>query len=188
LPNSDSTFERRLLATTGSIFLALVAIAAVDVVADLMEGTSAKHVMVEGLMLLIGLVGIVYVARQTVAAQRRARAATQVASSLSRDVESLRGDVERWRAEAGAFVAGLAVAIDRQFERWGLSPAEKEVGLLLLKGLSHKEIASVREVTEATARQQAGAVYRKAGIGGRTELSAFFLEDLLLPKGAQKAG
>jgi hypothetical protein len=30
-------------------------------------------------------------------------------------------------------------------------------------------------------RQQAIAVYRKSGLAGRAELSAFFLEDLLLP-------
>ncbi len=30
-------------------------------------------------------------------------------------------------------------------------------------------------------RQHAVAVYRKSGLSGRAELSAFFLEDLLLP-------
>ena len=74
-------------------------------------------------------------------------------------------------------------ALDRQFQRWALSPAEKEVALLLLKGLSHKEIAEVRSITEATARQQARAVYKKAGLSGRADLAAFFLEDLLLPGG-----
>ena len=69
----------------------------------------------------------------------------------------------------------------RYRERWSLTPAEKEVALLLLKGLSHKEIAQARSITEATARQQARAVYRKAGLSGRNELAAFFLEDLLLP-------
>ncbi len=74
-------------------------------------------------------------------------------------------------------------AINRQFTRWALSPAEREVGLLLLKGLSHREIAQVRSTTETTIRQQALALYRKSGLGSRAELSAFFLEDLLLPVG-----
>ena len=59
--------------------------------------------------------------------------------------------------------------------------AEEEVGLLLLKGLSMKEIADLRGTSERTAREQAGAVYAKAGLSGRAELSAFFLEDLLPP-------
>ena len=76
---------------------------------------------------------------------------------------------------------GLGAAIDAQFDRWGLSSAEREIALLLLKGLSHKEIAVVRQTSEKTVRQQSLAVYRKAGLSGRAELSAFFLEDLLLP-------
>jgi DNA-binding NarL/FixJ family response regulator len=57
---------------------------------------------------------------------------------------------------------------------------EREVGLLL-KGLSHKEIADARSISETTIRQQALAIYRKSGLRSRAELSAFFLEDLLLP-------
>jgi DNA-binding NarL/FixJ family response regulator len=66
----------------------------------------------------------------------------------------------------------------------GRTPArsEREVGLLLLKGLSLKDIAVVRGASEATVRQQAQAIYRKADLAGRAELSAFFLEDLLLPR------
>lgn len=79
------------------------------------------------------------------------------------------------------FARGLRRALDRQFARWSLSPAEREVLLLLLKGLSHKEIAEVRSTSETTVRQQALALYRKSGLASRTELSAFFLEDLLLP-------
>ena len=50
-----------------------------------------------------------------------------------------------------------------------------------MKGLSHKDIARARGIGEATARQQATAVYRKAGVEGRNDLAAFFLEDLALP-------
>jgi DNA-binding CsgD family transcriptional regulator len=71
--------------------------------------------------------------------------------------------------------------MDRQFDRWALTTAEREVALLLLKGLSHKEAASVRGTSERTVRQQSLMVYKKAGVTGRAELSAFFLEDLLDP-------
>ncbi|KPK49998.1 MAG: LuxR family transcriptional regulator, partial [Myxococcales bacterium SG8_38_1] len=87
----------------------------------------------------------------------------------------------RWRGEVRDLMKGLSAAIDQQFDRWDLTPAEKEVALLLLKGLSHKDIAEVRSVTEATARQQARAVYKKGGLSGRHDLAAFFLEDLMLP-------
>lgn len=56
------------------------------------------------------------------------------------------------------------------------------MALLLLKGLSFKEIAAVRENSERTNREQARGVYRKAGVTGRAELSAWFLEDLLVER------
>ncbi len=62
------------------------------------------------------------------------------------------------------------------------APWQSLVARLLLKGLSHKEIATVRGASEATARQHATAVYKKANLAGRAELAAFFLEDLLLPR------
>jgi DNA-binding CsgD family transcriptional regulator len=71
---------------------------------------------------------------------------------------------------------------DRQLRAWNLTPAERETALLLLKGLGLKEIAALQDKSERTVRQHAISVYRKSGLGGRAELSAFFLEDLLLPQ------
>jgi DNA-binding CsgD family transcriptional regulator len=76
---------------------------------------------------------------------------------------------------------GLGEAIDAQFSRWNLTEAEREVALLLLKGLSLKEIAAIRVTAERTVRAQARSLYNKAGLTGRAALSAFFLEDLLAP-------
>jgi len=77
---------------------------------------------------------------------------------------------------------GLGSAIDSQFDRWQLTAAEREMALLMLKGLSHKEIALARDTSERTIRQQAQSIYGKANLSGRAALSAFFLEDLLLPR------
>ncbi len=101
--------------------------------------------------------------------------------TLVRDLEVARLQGQRWRAEARTFLNGLGDAIDTQFQRWNLTEAEREVALLLLKGLSIKEIASVRSTTERTIRAQARSLYSKAGVTGRAALSAFFLEDLLAP-------
>ena len=88
-----------------------------------------------------------------------------------------------WRARAEKLLRGLGEEIDRQLREWGLTPAERDTALLLLKGYGHKEIASLQQKSERTVRQHAVAVYRKSGLSGRAELSAFFLEDLLLPVG-----
>ena len=89
-------------------------------------------------------------------------------------------DGESGRAEHA--LEGMGRAIDVQFGTWQLTPAERDIALMLLKGYSHKLIAKETDRSPQTVRQHAAAVYRKAGLGGRAELSAFFLEELLLPR------
>ena len=100
---------------------------------------------------------------------------------LLRELEVARVQGQRWRKESRALLAGLGEAIDSQFSNWSLTDAEREVALLLLKGLSLKEAAAIRATTERTIRAQARTIYSKAGLTGRAALSAFFLEDLLAP-------
>lgn len=106
-------------------------------------------------------------------------------SQLSRRTEALEFGLDRaaaegraWRMQNRRFLDGLSRCIEDQFETWGLTPAEADVAGLLLKGATLREIAILRRTSEATIRQQAGAVYRKSGLGSRSELSAYFLEDL----------
>ena len=101
--------------------------------------------------------------------------------AVIRDLEVARVEGQRWRSEARTLLNGLGEAIDQQFSRWNLTEAEREVALLLLKGLSVKEAAQVRATSERTIRAQARSLYAKAGVSGRAALSAFFLEDLLAP-------
>lgn len=92
-----------------------------------------------------------------------------------------RAEGETWRTRVQSQLAGLASEIDRQFDTWLLTGAEREVGMLMLKGLSHKETASVRGTSEATVRQQARSVFQKSKLPGKAAFSAYFLEDLLPP-------
>jgi len=179
--------ERRFLIGVLLAFVCVAFFAAIDISADLGEGTTIGHVVIEGTILLVALVGSALMARQLAITLRRARAAQQEAFALAEQLEATRAESNRWRSEARDLMDGLGKALDEQFDRWRLTPAEKEVALLLLKGLSHKDIAQVRSVTEATARQQARAVYRKGGLSGRHDLAAFFLEDLMLPIGSSGA-
>ncbi len=175
----ELTSEGRFFAAGLVAFLAVAVLGVVDLASDLSEGASIAHVATEGGIALVGLIGATLMTRRLVASARDARRRT--AELAARLAETERAAAQ-WRAEAEEHLEGLGAALDRQFERWSLSGAEKEVALLLLKGLSHKEIADARSISEATARQQARAVYKKAGLSGRHDLAAFFLEDLLLPR------
>jgi DNA-binding CsgD family transcriptional regulator len=156
------------------LFLAIATLIGVDIAADYRSGTRVGHLLAEGVVMAMSLAGAVSLWRQL-------RFARLEAERLSVDLEAATREAARFREEARTALDGLSEAIDRQFARWELTPAEKEVGLLLLKGLSHREVAVARSTSETTIRQQALAVYRKAGLRSRSELSAFFLEDLLLP-------
>lgn len=76
-------------------------------------------------------------------------------------------------------------SMQAQFDAWKLTPAEKDVALLLVKGLSLEEIARVRESGAKTVRQHAANVYAKARLEGRHQLAAYFFEDLLAPTPAR---
>lgn len=167
------TASRSLRVALGLFCLVFVAVGA-DLAGDLAAGIEPWHVAAE----LLAMTGAATGAAYLWILLHRARHEN---ASLVADLARAHAEAERWRAEAAAHLRGLSEAIDRQLERWALSPAEREIALLLIKGLSHKEAAAVRNTSERTVRQQALSVYRKAGVAGRAELAAFFLEDLLQP-------
>ncbi|MBI5066968.1 MAG: LuxR family transcriptional regulator [Deltaproteobacteria bacterium] len=176
--DDDGGDDRPGVATAGvpaALFLVIAFFLVLDVISDVREGASAGHIAFEVAATLLSLGGFAAMWRLLQAERSRAR-------ELKVELDGTRADLVRWHAEAQELLKGLGAAIDRQFDGWGLSPAEREVGLLLLKGLSLKEAAEARQTSERTVRQQALAVYRKAGLAGRAELAAFFLEDLLLPR------
>jgi DNA-binding CsgD family transcriptional regulator len=116
-------------------------------------------------------------------AERRPEAAGARESAAGHERErAWRAEAARWRAEALASLRGLGAAIDGQLARWGLTAAESEVALFILEGHGYKEIARRRGTSERTVRQQAQAVFRKAGLEGRAELAAFFLGTCSSPR------
>jgi DNA-binding CsgD family transcriptional regulator len=164
----------KTVATGMAVFAVILLLMGFDVVEDYRSGTELSHLMTEGMIMVVAVFGLATLLIQFRSLQHRAK-------RLTVDLEAARREAERFREEAREALLGLGEAIDNQFTRWGLSPAEREVGLLLLKGLSHRDIAQVRSTSETTIRQQALALYRKSDLRSRAELSAFFLEDLLLP-------
>ena len=88
--------------------------------------------------------------------------------AVIRDLEVARVEGQRWRSEARTLLNGLGEAIDQQFSRWNLTEAEREVALLLLKGLSLKEAAQVRATSDApSARRRNRCTRRRVFRAGR---------------------
>lgn len=153
--------------------LALIAVAsATDLVDDLAHGADRLHLVLEGGVLLAALALLAWLLNaRRVDARERARLVEEL--SLARRRAAAGDQAARdARRQLGEFV-------NAQFVAWGLTESEREIGWLLLKGLSLKEIAALRATAERTVRTQASALYQKAGLDGRHAFAAWFLEDLL---------
>lgn len=69
--------------------------------------------------------------------------------------------------------------VSQHFDSWGLTPSERDVAMLTLKGLAIPEIADLRGSAEGTVKAHLSAIYRKAGVKGRGALLALFIEELM---------
>lgn len=153
------------------LLAAVVLASASDLMTDMAHGVHTSHVIQEGVLLcgaFIGLLWLLLEIRRTQNQVRRLRTELDDARQ-SRPADAQLADARHRLSEMMA----------EQFSTWQLSHSEKEIGLLLLKGLSLKEIALLRGTTEKTVRQQASAIYQKAGISGRHAFAAWFIEDFL---------
>jgi DNA-binding CsgD family transcriptional regulator len=146
-----------------------------DLADDLSENMGLTHILPEIFAAIATLCLVIALAWKL-------RESRNESSSLRLKIGELENEATDWRQKTARYTKGLSEAIDEQMQKWQLSDAEKEVALLLLKGLSNKEIAQVRETSEQTVKQQSSSVYKKSGLASRSELSAFFLEDLLTPR------
>lgn len=108
----------------------------------------------------------------------RLRDLEDVTTGMQNELANAARAGKAWRDQSEHLIQGLSAAIATQFDAWDLTEAESEVASLILKGAALKDIAALRNTSEATIRQQAQSVYRKSGLGNRSELAAYFLEDL----------
>ncbi|MFN7224850.1 MAG: helix-turn-helix transcriptional regulator [Paracoccaceae bacterium] len=99
---------------------------------------------------------------------------------LRRSFQDRHAAEERLRRASGAFMDLL----DERFVEWSLTPAERDVALFSIKGMSTAEIAALRGTSEGTIKAQTNAIYRKAGVSGRPQLLSLFIEDLMRDDGS----
>lgn len=132
---------------------------AYDIITDLSDGDEALlHIIVESVVFL---------------------AISMVLFRELHRLRLLRAKLSEEQVRTARLSGELLAVMRNQFVKWELSPSESEIALLLIKGLSMKEIAEARQVKEKTIRQQATSVYSKSECAGRHELVAHFIEDLM---------
>ena len=163
----------RVQEVTVILVLAVVGMANLyDLAIDLSYGSSAWHMLGEMVVIAMSLSVIVWLILHL-------RAQNRTLEQIKQDITEEKKRKTKAGGEGQEARDKLGEIIRRQFQRWQLTSGEREVALLLLKGLSFKEIAGVRETHEKTVRQQASAIYKKADVNGRHAFSAWFIEDFL---------
>ena len=170
--NQSLKYERITLAVFRSIITSFML---VDILDDWYEGASFYHLLPESLIAIFGMGSAAYLF------MRFAKNRHEALYAARNELDSVRSNAKEWQNHASAFRKGLTDAINKQLAVWGMTEAEQEISFLLLKGFSLQEIADLRRTSERTVRQQASIIYKKSGLTGRIQLSAFFLEDLLMP-------
>jgi DNA-binding CsgD family transcriptional regulator len=138
----------------------------IDTYADFKTGVPLYHSITQTFVILISAVGIYWIWKNHLSFQ-----------SL---LNQKKNKIQHLTIKNKELSAGIGTAIDRQFNLWDLTSTEKEIGFLLLKGCSLKDIALYRNTAQITVRQQSAKIYEKSKLSGRAELSAFFIEDFLI--------
>ena len=141
-----------LIQTLGTVFFVG------DVIGDLNADPISGHFIFEAVVTAALVLGIIF-----------------GTFALRRTIELLRAQDQALEVARGA----LSDVIDRQFQAWSLTPAERDVAFLALKGLDVAEIAELRGAAQGTVRAQLTRIYSKAEVSGRAQFAAFFVEDLL---------
>ncbi len=151
---------------------AIMVLNSLDVVTDIHLGVPRWHIIEESMIVLASGIGFVYLLWEM---RRRSREMKVLSQSLFQADRQLQDITDSMRQARSNF----SESIHQQFLDWNLTLSEQQVAMLLLKGLSFREIAVVRETREKTVRQQASSIYGKSGLDGRHAFSAWFLEDFL---------
>lgn len=159
-------------AVVTTILIIIMTLNALDVLVDINLGVPFWHIVQESSLVVLSALGatllIIHMRKKNKDLQRVATDLT----AAHKQVTLLNSKIQEERKR-------FSLVIKEQFESWSLTVGEQQVAWLLLKGLSLKEIASVRETKEMTVRQQASSIYAKSALVGRHEFSAWFLEDFL---------
>lgn len=145
-----------VLSTVCTVFFAMDIFG--DMVLDREFPTQNTHHIAELFVVVLSLVSFVFHFRE-----------------LKRFFKQHRKTRHQVRVASGEF----AQVIETLFTEWELTPAEKDVAIYLIKGMSFADIATIRNAKEGTVKAQSNALYRKAGVKGCHELLALFLDELL---------
>lgn len=164
---------KKLFIISGLFFLLLAFSSLMDIHHDGQDALSKKHILMEFFTLALSATAAFFFIINAIKM-------TNENQALSKAVSIETAQKELYKKKVLQYSEGLSRAIEDEFMVWGLTKTEKDIGFLILKGFSTKEIAEFQGSQDKTVRHHCSSIYKKSGLSGRPELSAYFLEDLLV--------
>jgi len=165
----------RQIVFMGALFMALLSLS-VDVVDDLWDLTEELEISVAS-----ALLGLLW--------QFLAACGLGLAIAIIFKEQRRRALQDAQSAETMALMRGeLHAVMQARFTDWGLTAAESDVAVLILKGMTGAEISQARETAPGTVRAQTSAIFKKSGVTARAEFLALFLDEFLGAEAANKVG
>lgn len=158
------------------MFLALLLLLALDLRSDYVYGLPFTHMIIEIILFFGCLVGFSYFADL---ALKQYREQGQKLTTLLQNLETQQGQISVLHSKVKSYKDEFRADVQNSFRKWGLTRAEADVAGLLLKGLSIKEISELRKSNEQTVRSQCSSLYKKSKLENRSQLSSYFLDDLI---------
>ena len=98
---------------------------------------------------------------------------------IAHEIRKVLSRQKRLEVQIGVASGAFMELLEQHFDNWSLTPAERDVALLAIKGMSIADIAALRNSKEGTVKAQCNAIYAKAGVNGRHQLLSYFVEELM---------
>lgn len=169
--NEFKNENKNVLLTALMSLIFTFSLISLDVIIELKHTFSFEHIIVELLIFLSSLVGVVSLLYKYMIEKKEKNELVEKLSSVNKEMEE-------WRNKVSKVSKDFFWAVEEQMEIWGLTKSEKDIAVLLIKGMSTKDIAELRGVTEKTIRTHATSIYRKSNLNTRYELASYFIEGL----------
>lgn len=157
-------------------FLCLLVMAGFDIWFDFQNGIPVRYLLFETSIFFVCLVGFNFFLTKSLEGHSQQK---QLIRSLKNQVDEKNSRLSTLNQKVLSYKEAFSNEIEQTFKQWKLTRAESEIAGLLLKGLSLKEIASIRTSNENTVRSQCTSIYKKSNLSNRSQLSSYFLDDLV---------
>ena len=96
-----------------------------------------------------------------------------------KEIRTMEVEIKTSHQELEVLKGGLTREIEKLFNSWQLTPSEKEVAWLILKGISYSDIAKVKDISKRTVDQHSGSIFKKSNSINRHEFVSGFIEEIL---------